>query len=68
MVLTVSVSGGELFDKIQEVEFYSEQDGSKILESMLRVILHCHNSGMALRLTGEIGWIALLFGSMLLNV
>src|SRR4051794_12786601 len=41
----IRVSGGELFDKIQEVEFYSEKDGSKILEALLRVILHCHERG-----------------------
>jgi len=36
------VSGGELFDKIQEVEFYSEKDGSRIIEALLRCIMHCH--------------------------
>jgi len=40
------VSGGELFDKIQEVEFYSEKDGSKILEALLRALHCCHENSV----------------------
>lgn len=40
------VEGGELFEKIQEVEFYSEKDGSKIIEALLRTLLYCHEQGV----------------------
>lgn len=36
------ITGGELFDLIVETGFFSEDDGRKVVHSILTAILYCH--------------------------
>jgi serine/threonine protein kinase len=42
VVLTISVSGGELFDKIVEAEFYSEREAAGIIRQIARIVEFIH--------------------------
>jgi len=43
------ITGGELFDKIAEQVYYSEQDGSKIIRAILEALLWCHERNVVHR-------------------
>eukprot|EP00727_Mastigamoeba_balamuthi_P002570 m51a1_g1231 putative camk camk1 protein kinase (1513) ;mRNA; f:532582-538988 len=40
------VTGGELFDRIVENQYYSEADASGMLRQITEGVLHCHKSGV----------------------
>jgi calcium/calmodulin-dependent protein kinase I len=48
MVLEL-VTGGELFDKIVELQFYSEKDASKITRQLLSSLAHMHSRNIVHR-------------------
>jgi len=48
MVLEL-VTGGELFDKIVELQFYSEKDASKVTQSLLSSLEHMHSKNIVHR-------------------
>jgi len=48
MVLEI-VTGGELFDKIVELQFYSEKDASKITQQLLSALHHMHSRNIVHR-------------------
>lgn len=48
-VVTEVVSGGELFDRIVEKEFYGEEEARHIVISMCNAISYCHSLGITHR-------------------
>ena len=48
-LVTEACKGGELFDRIIENEFFSEQEAAKIFKQILQSISYCHNMGIAHR-------------------
>ena len=42
-------TGGELFDRILEKEFFSEKEAARIFKQILMAINYCHNSGVCHR-------------------
>ena len=36
-------TGGELFDKISEEQFFSEKDAANIMKQILQAIRYCHS-------------------------
>ena len=49
MVLPCSVSGGDLFDRIEEKGKYAEKDARDLLSQMLSVVNYLHNQGIVHR-------------------
>jgi len=49
LVPSVSITGGELFDRIIELHHYSEKDASKVIRETLLGIQHMHQKGIAHR-------------------
>lgn len=43
------VSGGELFDRIVEKEFYSEKDAAQVIKTVSLALKHCHDRGIVHR-------------------
>lgn len=48
-LVTEACRGGELFDRIIENEFFSEQTAAKIFKQIMQSINYCHNMGIAHR-------------------
>ena len=48
-LLTSSVSGGELFDKIVETEFYSEKEAAGIIRQICSIVKWIHEKGVVHR-------------------
>jgi len=42
-------NGGELFDKIAEEQYFSEQDAAKIIKQILSAINYCHQKNIVHR-------------------
>ena len=49
MVVTEVVSGGELFDRIVDKEFYNEEEARKIVLSLCDALAYVHNKGVTHR-------------------
>jgi len=48
-LVTEMMTGGELFDRIVEKEFYSEADAQKVLSTLGAALLYCHVRGVVHR-------------------
>jgi calcium-dependent protein kinase len=48
-IITEICRGGELFDKIVEVEFFSEEQAAVLMKQILRAINYIHSQGIAHR-------------------
>lgn len=42
-LITEFIEGGELFDKITKIKFFTEKDTAKIMKQLLSAIVYCHN-------------------------
>jgi calcium-dependent protein kinase len=42
-------TGGELFDRILEKEYFSQREAARIFKQILQAINYCHNSGVCHR-------------------
>lgn len=42
-------TGGELFDKISEEQFFSEKDAANIMKQVLQAIYYCHSKNVVHR-------------------
>lgn len=45
-ILMELITGGELFDKIVEIESYSEADAAGLIKQVAASVEHCHNNGI----------------------
>lgn len=45
-ILMELITGGELFDKIVEIESYSETDAAGLIKQVASAVEHCHNNGI----------------------
>jgi serine/threonine protein kinase len=45
-ILMELITGGELFDKIVEIESYSETDAASLIKQVAAAVEHCHNNGI----------------------
>jgi len=45
-ILMELITGGELFDKIVEIESYSETDAAGLIGQVADAVEHCHNNGV----------------------
>jgi serine/threonine protein kinase len=45
-ILMELITGGELFDKIVEIESYSETDAAGLIKQVAAGVEHCHNNGI----------------------
>jgi calcium-dependent protein kinase len=48
-LITEICRGGELFDKIVEVEFFTEPEAAKLMKQILRAVNYIHSKGIAHR-------------------
>ena len=48
-IITELCTGGELFDKIIEKEFYTEHEASKVFKQFMLGINYCHSNGIVHR-------------------
>ena len=48
-LVTEMCKGGELFDRIIEVEFFCEKVAASVFKQILRSLHYCHNQGVAHR-------------------
>ena len=48
-IITELCKGGELFDRIKEVDYFDEDKAAKIFLQILRPINYCHQNGIAHR-------------------
>ena len=48
-LITELCKGGELFDRIQQAEFFAEEQAAKIFLQILKPINYCHQNGIAHR-------------------
>ncbi len=42
-LITEYIDGGELFDKISKVKYFSEGDAAIIMKQLLSAVVYCHN-------------------------
>jgi len=42
-LITEHIEGGELFEKITKVKFFTEEDAVKIMRQLLSAVVYCHN-------------------------
>ena len=48
-IVTEMMTGGELFDRIVEKEFYSERDAQRVVATLASALKYCHDKGVVHR-------------------